>query len=180
MSLAEVTAKLFEQISRDDSDTYSPLTFERIRLHDTKGPDRSMLAAFDAFCRFLQESRKTIAHTTEFLTNKQSNCFALWRYAAWTALGGLIIPVERPSDAPRTQKGSRGLSSFYMLSSMGIFVRDNPNAKVLAGNIRRTRHPDLTWSGWYAHGEKVSLAQAQKARLKTNVSSMIVDGSVLI
>jgi hypothetical protein len=174
MTLGEARLKLAQELESDDSNTYTPVGYKRILFFDKKGITRSMVGNFRAFAELAQATpHRRAFHTTEFITEKGDNCFALLRWP-WTEFGGLIQEEVRPEDASKKMKGSKGLSGFWSLTEAGSLVLAYPKEPMLYMNIR-CRYDEEQYVGY---GNKISLEQAMETRILVNNQSMILDGTV--
>lgn len=99
----------------------------------------------------------TLLQGTEGL---RDHCFSLWRH--W----GAIAEVDRPEDAPKSQKGSRGKSGFYVLTERGRAILNGAAFNKTA--IRPPGHAD-----WILVENQITLADALKC-------SLIADGNNIV
>jgi len=85
---------------------------------------------------------------------------------------GLILPVERPDYALSSEKGSRGLSGFYTITTLGKgFVEGSVQVYNRIERIFGEENADYDVCGY-----PITFAEASKATLVT-VDNIVVNGT---
>lgn len=170
LTVAEARDVLIRKVQDDDRDTSCPLCNHRVR-NDTKGLNRWMAAALlQMYEYFNDHPNADSVHLGDLVKGTdggRGHDAALLRH--W----GLIIPVERPVDADKKLKGSRGLSGFYRITLLGRnFIEGKA---VVPKNVIRIFGTDELIEG----GPQITFEDAQKATLTTSAKGIIPNGETV-
>ena len=135
---------------------------ERLFLVDKKSINRHMASVLlDMYTIDLAQPGKPVHINTEL--DNRAHDGSLLRYF------GLILPVERPEG--RTEKGSKGLSGFYVITEKGKqFVRGE--ITVPRSVVKRFGEPASV------EGEETSFDYAYTSSLKTDKRDIVLNGEI--
>lgn len=135
---------------------------------DRKTINRWMALALQS----LEQAGPGIIHAASYL---QQHCpdgarghdYALLRH--W----GLLAPTTRPASAEKGQKGSRGLSGFYVVTPMGkLFAQGKANVHgTIVRPVGSARYSVDNMS------PRVNINDALRTRLKANSDEQVIDGT---
>lgn len=167
MTLKEAKALLQQLVEENDSKTCCPCCDKRAR-NDKKGITRWQVEALCMMAEWSLVNPGKPIHAASVLKNTDAardHGVALLRH--W----GFIKEVKRPADAPKKQKGSRGLTGYYEIEDEGWRVLQNGE------RFKKNIHKPFGSATWETCGSDITLVEAMDSKLNTDENENVIDGT---